>query len=664
MKESRALLVRHLERECAALSDDTPLWECAGSLVGLLLLEGPTPARLSRLQRDRRIFRDASPVTASPEQLAWLALLLGLAERAGLPREAATRFGRLVEEALLAMLSPAETDEELLALCFVLLVRAGSLVPELEERVRMMRERAGGRRFSMTGLLKCARMPVRDVGALRRLFEQGEEGKEEKGRLLATALWGMAGSRVAFEEHFLWLVARPQLWQQHPQYVCFALALRESHRVQQPQSLQDVIVVGHNKTHLRCPLCGVDVLDLECDEEEGGEGENSCALHEAVRRFNSGSRSSVAPLVGMALQQLPWPDTDKAQLLEVFCGVTGMHELRTVTKNDLFSNAESGRVQFDTTSFDKFRPWLLDKLARSQITPYFRFGCAMRIREVWRQNPHGRQIFKQLEEAKLAAEPVQAHEVALRERIVGINKGIAGISKFLERASEEKKAPRQVMLEEKLASLAVAEAELEALLFNNATLEALKRAELEWETFLRVSGLGVAMDELTSYNMRVAAIRSGSVGKEGQLFENECLGIVDKMFNPTNDPEIRVLRSVKLPGVQFPEFASSEFDFWVVRGNEVLTVIEMKRSTGAVRGNLLKKLSAMNYLLSEAFEGNSLRRIAVDARLVSSLRVCFGLRRSFFRQHVFFSLANPSLCTRRKTCLPCSWTMMTRFSPV
>ncbi len=32
-------------------------------------------------------------------------------------------------------------------------------------------------------------------------------------------------------------------------------------------------------------------------------------------------------------------------------------------------------------------------------------------------------------------------------------------------------------------------------------------------------------------------------------------------------------------------------------------MVEMKRSTGAVRGNLLKKMSALNYLLSPSFGG-------------------------------------------------------------
>lgn len=35
----------------------------------------------------------------------------------------------------------------------------------------------------------------------------------------------------------------------------------------------------------------------------------------------------------------------------------------------------------------------------------------------------------------------------------------------------------------------------------------------------------------------------------------------------------------------------------------MLFIVEMKRSTGAVRGNLLKKLSALKYLLSPAFAG-------------------------------------------------------------
>ncbi len=80
---------------------------------------------------------------------------------------------------------------------------------------------------------------------------------------------------------------------------------------------------------------------------------------------------------------------------------------------------------------------------------------------------------------------------------------------------------------------------------------------------------------------------------------------MEHFFNPSGDGAVRVLRSVKLPGVQFPEFASSEFDFWVCKGDQVLFVIEMKRSTGAVRGNLLKKLSAMQFLLSDAFGGTT-----------------------------------------------------------
>jgi hypothetical protein len=51
------------------------------------------------------------------------------------------------------------------------------------------------------------------------------------------------------------------------------------------------------------------------------------------------------------------------------------------------------------------------------------------------------------------------------------------------------------------------------------------------------------------YNSSVARIRSGTLGKSGLLFEHECLQIMERKFNPGKDPNIRILRSVKLPGL-------------------------------------------------------------------------------------------------------------------
>jgi hypothetical protein len=192
----------------------------------------------------------------------------------------------------------------------------------------------------------------------------------------------------------------------------------------------------------------------------------------------------------------------------------------------------------------------------------------------------------------------------LEARIAGHHKGIRGLSQSIPGANEEKRQLRAKQLEEKHASLAAAQRELEEVALRSPELLALKECERRWHEFLfERSEMGAAMNNLATYNASVASIRSGSIGKEGLQFEHECLQIVERFFNPANDPAIRVLRSVKLRGVQFPEFATSEFDYWVVRGDEVLFVTEMKRSTGAVRGNLTKKMSSMAYLLSDAFGG-------------------------------------------------------------
>ncbi len=573
------------------------------------------------LKAFRRLYDERNK---SVSERAWLVVLMHLLTQVspcGNVRSLATRFKKALCETLLPQLVAGEARGEELLLCFALLKFASVESAELEQRAKAVpveTQLDGVDGYFLPALAKYGGFPVRSSSVFAEEFSRLAVRPVLFGRALASCLWGMVGTRntPVFWEKTGWLASRPESWEKEPQLLMFAIHLQEMQsrrRLVQP-SLKDVIVVDNNRTRLQCPLCGLDMLEAS----ESG----TCVLHGAVARFEAGAKEEVAPLVAAALAQLSWwSDTDKAQLLEVICGVVGMHELQVVTMTDLRMEKNANRVWFDTSSAETFRSWFRDKLDRSRQFPYYRFECAMEIRDIWRKHSEGRLIERALVAAKEAAAPVLAAQQALEDRIAGHAKGIEGLAKSLVSGAEDKRLRRAQALEEKEAALAEVRRELALLVANSPEVDALREAELRWNRFLHEeSKLGAALNNLAWYNASVATIRTGSIGKEGLQFEHECLRIVEQYFNPTHDPEVRIFRSVKLPGVQFPEFASSEFDFWVAKGDEVLFIIEMKRSTGAVRGNLLKKLSAVQYLLSDAFNGTSYEGMRLSGKSFERFR--------------------------------------------
>ena len=632
MREVRRLLRQQLEEH----SEGADRLRVKEDLA--LLLVAPDSVRVhARLTAEglkgfRRLYDEREH---SPGERAWLVLLLHLLathSHDGGVQAVAQRFKRSLCEGLTG--AATLSDEEAL-LCFLLLSQCGCATDALETRARAVdlereRQREDSDAFFLPALAKCAGLPVR-CGSV---FEK-EFSLRCSVRGACSCLWGMAGSKnaAAFEGKAQWLLARPELWQSEPHLFAFASFLEETcvRRRQVRPSLKSVIAVDSNRTRLHCPICYTDMLD-PADEDEV-----ACPLHAAVAQFQCGAATAVAPLVDAALTRLDWwSETDKAQFLEVLCGVTGMHELHVVTVDDLHLQVNSGRVCFDTTSFEGFCQWFRDKLERAHRFPYYRFNCARQIRDIWSRHPEGREVERALAEAKEAVAPVLAAQAALEARTAGHLKGIKGLSQSLAKPNEEKKQLRVKQLEEKQTLLAEARRELEEITRHSPELAALAEAERQWHSFLfETSQMGEAMERLASYNASVARIRSGSIGKEGMQFEHECLRIVEHFFNPSGDPAIRVLRSVKLRGVQFPVFATSEFDFWVVRGNEVLFVIEMKRSTGAVRGNFTKKMSAISYLLSDAFGG------AVYEGLQLTRDSFARFRGNGFFEHMYFFAREP-----------------------
>jgi hypothetical protein len=152
--------------------------------------------------------------------------------------------------------------------------------------------------------------------------------------------------------------------------------------------------VGPTRTRLECPICGLDVL-----EEDGDDDESSlCEVHRCMLLFSRGD-PKYALAARDALERIDWwTPYEKSEFLEVLCGVAGMHELEVVQTSDLRLDQGQFKVLFDTTSLEAFGEWFRDKLARSRKWPYFRFECALQIRELWRANMHGREIEKQLEQ--------------------------------------------------------------------------------------------------------------------------------------------------------------------------------------------------------------------------------------------------------------------------
>ncbi len=108
-----------------------------------------------------------------------------------------------------------------------------------------------------------------------------------------------------------------------------------------------------------------------------------------------------------------------------------MHKLEIVFTKDLRLNQRDTKVLFDTTSLAGFEAWMNDKLKRSYQWPYFRFQCALEIRDLWTRNMAGREIEKALAHAKEKALPTQSAIQLLQDRIGGHKKGIAGLSKSL-----------------------------------------------------------------------------------------------------------------------------------------------------------------------------------------------------------------------------------------
>lgn len=474
---------------------------------------------------------------------------------------------------------------------------------------------------------------------LQQQFEVLASAQDVSGHLdrLACIEIGLAMSsschrRQLFRQNMEWFLEKRSLWSSEtPVLLCAALALHSSRLEVVPgqTQLQDLVKVDHDCTKLVCPICG-------CQLGPSGETEDDaeCKLHGAVRLVRMGQVESARALALAAFAEMWFSPRECSELLEVVCAVCHLSILRQVHLEEVQLALRTGKVPYDSSSRAAFERWFADKHMRVMSWPTVRSRCSLQIRELWqRHGREGRPLEAALAKAREDAAPVLAKQDELEKLIISCQKAIAGLETFIKGSVDaEAVAVRQGKILEKQEKCVELNRELEFVKMDPA-LCALEKATHQWQEFWARTGLESVSLELNDYNTRLAAVRTGSIGREGLMFEHECLSLVEDMFQ--KDDQVRILRGVQLRGVQFPERATSEFDFWVCRGNEVLEIIEMKRSSSAIRGNLLKKRAALHYLLSAEFKGTAFEGMDLTS---SSFRLFQG---ESFSEHMWFFAREP-----------------------
>ena len=358
----------------------------------------------------------------------------------------------------------------------------------------------------------------------------------------------------------------------------------------------DLVHVTQLRTTLTCPLCGC-LVGFETDDDQ-------CLLHRAVKLLSAGDMKEGKAMIAETLDVLWFDPVAKRELLEVVCSVACLSETRIVSMDEIKAAGMANKKTFDMSTRETFAIWIRDKNRRMIIAgkPTFRYQCALRIRGIWtKHTTEGFRLKAVLEQAREEAVVPLAQQLRMEKDIGSFGKAVDGLESYLRTEPKDSEGidVRLAKLEEKQHARDLKQLELDKFLIECVALRRLKDAEEAWAEFWERSGLAEATAELDDFNARIIKVRAGSIGREGEQFEHECEQIIEKMFGESENRLI--LRGVKLRGVQFPEKATGEFDFLVSNPttHEVLEIIEMKRSPSQVRGNLLKKMSSVEYLCQD-----------------------------------------------------------------
>ena len=353
--------------------------------------------------------------------------------------------------------------------------------------------------------------------------------------------------------------------------------------------LADLVHVGQESTSLECPECG----RLVCEESEA-----PCALHEGVEAAARGEMAEARDKLRLALEKLTWLfPMDKTTLLEVVTAVRGLSITHQVTREEVLLGMNRNRVPYSASSLEVFGLWLRDKFRRAfeKEEPPIRFLIAMRIRKAWQMSlDEARGLKRSMLDASNDAIDALAERKELERTFDSLEKAISGLSQSDRPGCAEKCAAKRVLRGETMKQIASFDRT------KRFPIDAKILTENRWNTYAQESGILSAEQLLIDYNRELELLRAGSLGNEGRQFEHECWHAVQKVF-----PNQLILKSVTLPKVSLPRRATAEFDFWVVdvETDEVMEIIEVKRSAGELRSNVLKKKASIDYLRSDKFNG-------------------------------------------------------------